>query len=103
MEPQLISSVHLWPGVAFRFCSALQEERGGDANTPFGFGSSETLLKADGGKMEVVTPAEPESEVHLAEVTSIVSGWCARRSGPRSAPRTTANMVQDWEAPDATR
>ena len=31
----------------------------------------------------------------LAEVTSLVSGWCARLSGPRSAPRTTATLVRE--------
>ena len=37
----------------------------------------------------------------LAEVTSLVSGWCARRAGPQSAHRTTSNMLQEGEAPDA--
>ena len=37
----------------------------------------------------------------LADVTSLVSGWCVRGSGPRSAQRKTEYMVQPWEAPDA--
>jgi hypothetical protein len=37
----------------------------------------------------------------LADVTSLVSRLCARRSGPVSAQRITENMVQEWEAPDA--
>ena len=37
----------------------------------------------------------------LAEVTSLVSGWGVRRSGSRSAPRTTATLVLALEAPDA--
>ena len=37
----------------------------------------------------------------LAEVTSLVSRWCVRRSGPRSAPRHTEPLVQAVEAPDA--
>ena len=37
----------------------------------------------------------------LADVTSLVSGWCARRSGPRSALRRTETLVLAWEAPDA--
>ena len=37
----------------------------------------------------------------LADVTSIVSRLCARRSGPRSAKRKTETRVQAWEAPDA--
>ena len=37
----------------------------------------------------------------FAEVTSVVSGWCARRSGPRSTQRKTENLVQALEAPDA--
>ena len=101
MVPQLVSSVDLWPGVAFRFCSALQEKEGGDEHSRLGLGSGETLLEVAGRELEVVPPAEPESEALLADVTSIVSGWCARRSEPWSAPRTTATLVQEWEAPDA--
>ena len=37
----------------------------------------------------------------FADVTSVVSGWCARLVSPRSAPRRTEYMVQAWEAPDA--
>jgi hypothetical protein len=41
--------------------------------------------------------------MHLfADVTSLVSHFCARLSGPRSAQRTTETMVQELEAPDAT-
>ena len=101
MVPQMDSSVHLWPGVAFRFCSALQEEGGGDEHIHLGFGSGETLLKAAGRELEVVTPAETESEAHLADVTSLVSGLCAHLSGPRSAQGPTETLVQAWEAPDA--
>ena len=84
-----------------RFCSALQEEICGDEHTRCGFRSIETELEAAGREMEVVNTAETDPEDLLSEVTSMVSGWCARRSGPRSAPRTTANMVQEWEASDA--
>ena len=37
----------------------------------------------------------------LAEVTSLVSRWCVRRSGPRSAPRHTESRVRALAAPDA--
>ena len=37
----------------------------------------------------------------LADVTSLVSRWCARRSGPRSIQRRTETLVQELEAPDA--
>jgi hypothetical protein len=37
----------------------------------------------------------------LAEVTSMISRWCARLVSPRSAKRTTKTLVQAWEAPDA--
>ena len=37
----------------------------------------------------------------LTEVTSMGSRVCVRRSGPRSAPRTTEPLVQAVEAPDA--
>ena len=37
----------------------------------------------------------------LADVTSLVSRWCARLVSPRSAPRRTETLVQAWEAPDA--
>jgi hypothetical protein len=37
----------------------------------------------------------------LADVTSMVSGWCVRGSRPRSAQRNTEPLVQEVEAPDA--
>jgi len=37
----------------------------------------------------------------LAEVTGMVSRWCVRRSGPRSAKRKTETLLQALEAPDA--
>ena len=37
----------------------------------------------------------------LAEVTSLVSGWCVRRSGLCSASRQTEPLVLALEAPDA--
>jgi predicted site-specific integrase-resolvase len=73
----------------------------GDENTRFGFGSSETVLKAAGREMEVVNPAETDPEDLLSDLTSMVSRWCARRSGPGSAQRTTAKMVQKVEVSDA--
>ena len=98
MLPQLVSDAYLWPGVAFRFCSARQEELGGNANTHCGFGSRETELEAAGREREAVTMAETDLEDLLAEVPSMVSRWCAQRSGPRSAPRNTEHMVQEVEA-----
>ena len=86
-----------------RFCLTLQEEVCSDENNRCGFRSRETWLKAAGREMEVITTAETDPENLLAEVTSMVSRWCARRSGPRSTPRTTEKMVQEWEAPDAAR
>ena len=38
----------------------------------------------------------------LADVTSLVSRWCARLVSPRSAQRRTEPLVLVWEAPDAT-
>jgi len=37
----------------------------------------------------------------FAEVTSMVTRWCVRRSGPRSAKRKTETLLQALEAPDA--
>src|SRR5690242_504302 len=100
MVPYLVSTVHRCPGVAFRFCSALQEEVCGDENR-FWLSLDRDLAKGAGREMEVVTPVETDTEDLLAEVTSLVSGWCARRSGTQSAPRTTEHLVQEGEAPDA--
>jgi predicted site-specific integrase-resolvase len=101
MLPHLVSSAHLWPGVAFRFCTALQERVCGDENTRFGFRDIETLLKATEREMEVVNTAETATEDLLADVTSLVYSLCARLSGQRSAQRKTEQLVQEWEAPDA--
>jgi predicted site-specific integrase-resolvase len=101
MLPHLVSAAHLWPGVAFRFCSALQEGECGDENTRFGFRDIETLLKATEREIEVVNTAETATEDLLADVTSLVSRCCARRSGPRSAPRAPAHRVQAGEAQGA--
>src|ERR1051326_556706 len=75
---------------ALRFCSALQEELCGGENTRCGFGSRGTLLKATRREREVVTTAETDTEDLHADVTSLIHSLCARRSGPRSAQRTTA-------------
>jgi hypothetical protein len=37
----------------------------------------------------------------LADVTSMVSGWCVRLVSPRSTQRRTETLVQEWEAPHA--
>jgi hypothetical protein len=37
----------------------------------------------------------------LVYLTSMISRWCARLSGPRSTQRRTENLVQELEVPHA--
>ena len=70
-------------------------------NTPVVAFALSRPIEATRREREIVNVAETDPEDRLAEVTSMISRWCARRSGPGSAPRTTATMVQEVEVPDA--
>ena len=69
-----------------------------DRGTRFGFRYIETLLQAQGRKMEVVNQAENNTEDLLADLTSIIYSFCARLYGQRRAKRKTEKIVQELEA-----
>jgi putative resolvase len=72
-----------------------------DRATRFGFRYIETLLQVQGRKMEVVNQAENSTEDLLADLTSIISSFCARLYGQRRAKRKTEKIVQELEAEHA--
>lgn len=74
-----------------------------DRGTRFGFRYIETLLQTTGREIEVVNVAENDTEDLLSDLTSIIYSFCARLYGQRRAKRTTEQIVQELEAPDATR
>jgi putative resolvase len=68
-----------------------------DRGTRFGFRYIETLLNTYGREIEVVNQAENSTEDLLADLTSIVYSFCARRYGQRRAKRKTEKIVQELE------
>jgi len=72
-----------------------------DRGTRFGFRSIETLLRTSGREIEVVNQAENSTEDLVADLTSIVYSFCARRYGQRRATRKTEQIVQEVEADHA--
>jgi putative resolvase len=62
-----------------------------------GFRSLETVLKTQGRAVAVVHQAENGTEDLLADLSAIVSSFCARRAGQRRARRTTAVLVRALE------
>jgi putative resolvase len=69
-----------------------------DRATRFGFRYLETLLKAQDRSIEVVNQAENSTEDLLADLTAIISSFCARLYGQRRAKRKTEKIVQELEA-----
>lgn len=69
-----------------------------DRATRFGFRYIETLLHTQGRTLEVVNQAENGTEDLLADLTAIISSFCARLYGQRRAKRKTAKIVQELEA-----
>ena len=71
-----------------------------DRLTRFGFRYLDTLLKKQGRAIEVVNQAEngTEEEDLLADLTAIISSFCARLYGPRRAKRKTEVIVRELEA-----
>src|SRR5262249_3289406 len=69
-----------------------------DRLTRFGFRYLATLLKTQGRQIEVVNQAENGTDELLADLTAIVSSFCARLYGPRRAKRTTEVLVREVEA-----
>lgn len=74
-----------------------------DRLTRFGFHYLETLLEAQGRKIEVVNVAENDKEDLIADLVAIVYSFTARLYGQRRAKHKTERIVQELEAEDATR
>ncbi len=73
-----------------------------DRLTRFGFRYLETLLQGQGRRLEVVNEAGDETEDLLADLTSIISSFCARLYGQRRAKRKTEAIVKELEAGEVT-
>lgn len=69
-----------------------------DRLTRFGFHYIDTLFSAQGRVIEVVNPAQNDTEELLADLTSIISSFCARLYGQRRAKRKTERLVQELQA-----
>jgi predicted site-specific integrase-resolvase len=69
-----------------------------DRLTRFGFHYIETLFSVQGRVIEVVNPAQNDTEELLADLTSIIYSFCARLYGQRRAKRKTERLVQELQA-----
>src|SRR5258705_2124305 len=69
-----------------------------DRLTRFGFRYLDTLLTTQGRAIEVVNQAENGTEDLLADLTAIVSSFCARLYGQGRAERKTEVIVHELEA-----
>jgi putative resolvase len=68
-----------------------------DRGTRFGFRYLQTLLQTYGRDIEVVNVAQNSTDELLADLTSIVSSFCARLFGQHRAKRTTEKIVHVLE------
>lgn len=73
-----------------------------DRLTRFGFRYIEALLEIQGRTIEVVNPADTNTEDLLHDVASIVYSICARLYGQRRAKRKTERLVEQLQAKDDT-
>ncbi len=69
-----------------------------DRLTRFGLRYLDILLKTQGRAIEVVNQVENGTEDLLADLTAIVSSFCARLYGQRRAKRKTEAIVRELEA-----
>jgi|SRR5215469_3414216 len=69
-----------------------------DRLTRFGFAYIDALLSVQGRVIEVVNPADNDTEEVLADLTSLMYALCARLYGPRQAKRKTEQVVQALQA-----
>ncbi len=69
-----------------------------DRLTRFGFHYIDTLFSVQGRVIEVVNPAQNDTEELLADLTSIISSFCARLYGQRRAKRKTDQIVKQLQA-----
>jgi len=73
-----------------------------DRLTRFGFHYIGTLFSVQGRVIEVVNPAQNDTEELLADLTSIIYSFCARLYGQRRAKRKTERLVQELQAKEET-
>jgi predicted site-specific integrase-resolvase len=66
--------------------------------TRFGFHYIEALFSVQGRVIEVVNPAENDTEEVLADLVSIIYSFCTRLYGQRRAKRKTEKVVQALQA-----
>lgn len=90
-RPKLLS---LWEDHSIGLMVVEQKDR----LTRLGFRYRETLRKGQGRAIAVGNEAENKTEDLLADLTSIISRFCARLSGQRRAKRKTATIVRELEA-----
>jgi putative resolvase len=69
-----------------------------DRFTRFGFHYIDTLFSVQGRVIEVVNPAQNDTEELLADLTSIIYSFCARLYGQRRAKRKTERLMQELQA-----
>jgi putative resolvase len=69
-----------------------------DRLTRFGFQYIDALFSVQGRVIEVVNPAQNETEELLADLTSIFYSYCARLYGQRCARRKIERLVQELQA-----
>src|SRR5713226_934149 len=69
-----------------------------DRLTHFGFHYIDALFTVQGRTIEVVNPAQNDTEELLADLTSIIYSFCARLYGQRRAKRKTEQLVEQLQA-----
>ena len=69
-----------------------------DRLTHFGFHYIDALFTVQGRTIEVVNPAQNDTEELLADLTSIIYSFCARLYGQRRAKRKTEQLVGQLQA-----
>ena len=69
-----------------------------DRLTRFGFHYIDALFTVQGCTIEVVNPAQNDTEELLADLTSIIYSFCARLYGQRRAKRKTEKLVEQLQA-----
>jgi len=69
-----------------------------DRLTRFGFHYIDALFTVQGRTIEVVNPAQDDTEELLADLTSIIYRFCARLYGQRRAKRKTEKLVEQLQA-----
>ena len=71
-----------------------------DRLSRFGVRYIDTLLRVQQRRLEIVNESENDKEDVLADVTAILSSFCARMYGLRRAKRKTETIVRELQAKD---